>query len=236
MASSIRQVKPKIEQMKKVMVIVAGGSGSRMNSEVPKQFIELNGLPILMHTLNRFRDYDSNIELILVLPKDQTEYWKELCNTHQFTIDCKLATGGNTRFESVKNGLAMIEDDCLVGVHDGVRPFVSNETLDSCFFVAQLHGAAIPVTDSIESIRMLTEEGSKSVDRQRYKMVQTPQVFRFIKLRDCYNQPYENSFTDDASVYEKAGYKIYLAQGNRENIKITTPMDLLIGEALLSKK
>ncbi len=222
--------------MKKVMIIVAGGSGSRMQSDIPKQFIELNRLPILMHTLNRFHDYDSEMKLILVLPKKQIDYWNKLCLKHQFALDFDVAFGGNTRFESVKNGLAKIQDNCLVGIHDGVRPFVSDATLNSCFFVAQLHGSAIPVTDSIESIRKLTNEGSESVDRQEYKMVQTPQVFHFSKLKDCYDQPYQEDFTDDASVYEKAGFKVFLAQGNRENIKITTPMDLLIGEALMTEK
>ncbi len=222
--------------MKKVMIIVAGGSGSRMQSDIPKQFIELNGLPILMHTLNRFHDYDSEMKLILVLPKNQIDYWNELCLKHQFALDYDVAFGGSSRFESVKNGLAKVQDNCLVGIHDGVRPFVSDETLNSCFFVAQLHGSAIPVTDSVESIRKLTTEGSESVYRQEYKMVQTPQVFHFSKLKDCYDQPYQEDFTDDASVYEKAGFKVFLAQGNRENIKITTPMDLLIGEALMTEK
>jgi len=221
---------------RRVMVIVAGGSGSRMNSDIPKQFIVMCGKPVLMYTLERFRDFDRNMELILVLPKNQIEYWEELCIKYQFDIKCKVAHGGSTRFESVKNGLAIIDGECLVGVHDGVRPFVSNETLNNCFFVAQIHGSAIPVTDSIESIRLLTDVGSQSVDRQKYKMVQTPQVFHFSKLIESYSQPYEESFTDDASVYEKAGYKVSLAQGNRENIKITTPMDLIIGEALMSAK
>ncbi len=222
--------------MKKVIIVVAGGSGSRMQSEVPKQFIELNGLPILMHTLNRFFEYDPQIEVILVLPEGQVEYWNSLCSKHKFASNCIIAYGGSSRFESVKNGLEKIEGECLVGIHDGVRPFVSNDTLNSCFSIAQHYGSAVPVIDAIESIRKLSKDGSESVNRQDYKMVQTPQVFCFSKLKDCYHQPYREDFTDDASVYESAGFKVSLAQGNRENIKITTPMDILIGEALMSKK
>ncbi len=218
------------------MVVVAGGSGSRMQSDIPKQFIKLIGKPILMHTLERLMDFNHSMEIVLVLPQNQMDFWKQLCEEYNFTVQYTLASGGSTRFESVKNGLAKIKGNCLVGVHDGVRPFVSNSTLESCFSIAEKYESAVPVTDAIESIRKVSGDSSESVDRQFYKMVQTPQVFSFAKLLKAYEQPYSNQFTDDASVFESAGFKIYLSHGNLENIKVTTPMDLLIGEALMSRE
>ncbi len=220
--------------MKKAVVIVAGGSGSRMKSDLPKQFIELLGKPILMHTIRNFVNYDRQMKLILVLPQSQISFWKDLCIKHKFKENYELAEGGNTRFESVKNGLMKIKNECLVGIHDGVRPLVSHKTLDNCFLVASQKGNAVPVTDCIESIREIITESSQSVDRNKYKMVQTPQVFKYSAIHKAYEQPYLHTFTDDASVYESAGYKIALTNGNRENIKITTPMDLIIAEAIMN--
>lgn len=218
--------------MKKAVIIVAGGSGLRMNSEIPKQFIEWCGKPILMHTIERFYSYDNMIEIILVLPKDQFDLWNQLCLKYSFTIKLSLANGGNTRFESVKNGLNTITDECLVGIHDGVRPLVSYQTLNRCYILAEKNNCAVPVTDAIESIREIKANKNIAVDRENYKMVQTPQVFICSKLKKAYNQPYNKLFTDDASVFEHAGFNINLTQGNRENIKITTPVDLVIGAAL----
>ncbi len=220
--------------MRKVMIVVAGGSGNRMKSALPKQFINLKGKPILMHTIECLVKFDQSMDIILVLPENQIDFWKELCLDYDFNINCDIAIGGATRFESVKNGLSNIQHDCLVGVHDGVRPLVSNETLNNCFIKAEKYGSAIPVTDAIESIRVVDEEISHSVNREFYKMVQTPQVFSSHKLIKAYDQPFNESFTDDASVYEKAGFRIYLANGNRENIKVTTPMDLIVAEALMN--
>ncbi len=222
--------------MKKLMIVVAGGSGNRMKSLLPKQFINLKGKPILMHTIERLIAFDHSMEIVLVLPENQIDFWKQLCVEYNFQISCKIAKGGKTRFESVKNGLVKIQEECLVGVHDGVRPLVSDETLRDCFETAAETGSAVPVTDAIESIRVVDNDNSKSVDRKYYKMVQTPQVFASDKLVKAYEQLFNASFTDDASVYEKAGYKIHLAKGNRENIKVTTPMDLIIAEALMSSE
>ncbi len=221
--------------MNKVVVIVAGGSGSRMKSDLPKQFIEWCNKPILMHTIERFAKYDSDMKIILVLPKSQVQLWNELCTKHQFAIEYTLAFGGDNRFTSVKNGLQCITEECLVGIHDGVRPLVSNQTLENCFCTAEKFGSAIPVTDSIESIREISDTGSKAVARANYKMVQTPQVFIFSKLKQAYIQPHSDFFTDDASVFEHAGHNIVLTEGNQENIKITTPIDLIIGEALKNR-
>ena len=220
--------------MKKAVVIVAGGSGSRMKSNLPKQFIELSGKPILMHTIECFLKYDRDIDIILVLPKEQVNFWDELCKKHNFSISLTIVYGGETRFNSVKNGLEKVSDNCIVGIHDGVRPLVSLQTLQNCYATAEKYGSAIPVTDAIESIRQITESGSISVARDSYKMVQTPQVFNSTELKETYEQSYSSFFTDDASVFESAGNKVKLTQGNRENIKITTPMDLILGEAILN--
>ncbi len=221
--------------MNKSVIIVAGGSGSRMQSELPKQFIKWCGKPILMHTIQRFVEFDSQMQIVLVLPKDQMELWNMLCTEYNFTVGHSVACGGATRFESVKNGLEKISQECLVGVHDGVRPLVSAQTLKNCYNTAAKHGCAIPVTDVIESIREVGEFGSKAVARANYKMVQTPQVFFSSKLKATYEQPYRDFFTDDASVYEAAGNTITLTEGNLENIKITTPMDLVVGEVLMHR-
>ncbi len=219
--------------MRKVMIVVAGGSGSRMKSTLPKQFIKLKGKPILMHTIERLVEFDQTMDIVLVLPENQIDFWKELCLDYDFNINCEIAIGGANRFESVKSGLNKVHYECLVGVHDGVRPLVSDETLNNCFIRAEKYGSAVPVTDAIESIRVVDEDNSYSVEREYYKMVQTPQVFLYSKLIKAYDQSFNASFTDDASVYEKAGFEIHLAKGNRENIKVTTPMDLIIAEALM---
>ena len=220
--------------MDKVIIIVAGGSGSRMKSEIPKQFIKWCGKPILMHTIERFVNFDAQMKVVLVLPESQEDLWNELCLEYRFNIDYTLAYGGDTRFISVKNGLEKVTGECLIGVHDGVRPLVSNQTLSNCFNTAFKSHSAIPVIDAIESIREVSEFGSNSVNRDLYKMVQTPQVFLFSKLMKAYQQPYSDLFTDDASVFEKAGNTISLTQGNRENIKMTTPIDLIVGEAIMN--
>ncbi|GAF02935.1 2-C-methyl-D-erythritol 4-phosphate cytidylyltransferase [Saccharicrinis fermentans] len=218
--------------MKKSVIIVAGGSGSRMGSEQPKQFLKWCGKPILMHTIERFVSYDRHMRIVLVLPANQVGVWERLCEQYDFTIPLEVALGGNTRFDSVKSGLEVLTEECLVGVHDGVRPLVSLETLENCYVTAAKCGCAIPVTDSFESIREMNESGSRSVNRAQYKMVQTPQVFVMSVLKEAYELPFQDSFTDDASVYESAGNEVILTAGNRENIKMTTPVDLLVGEAL----
>ncbi|MCD7971761.1 MAG: 2-C-methyl-D-erythritol 4-phosphate cytidylyltransferase [Candidatus Azobacteroides sp.] len=222
--------------MKKYILLVAGGKGVRMGNEVPKQFLPLGGKPVLMHTLERFHKYDTEATLILILPGEQQEYWKSLCVQHSFAIPHVIATGGEARFHSVKNGLDTIPADetGLVAVHDGVRPFVATEVIRNCFEKAILYKAVIPVIGVNETVRYVTGEDNRTVNRDHYKLVQTPQVFDLQLIKRAYQQEYCSDFTDDASVVEKLGEKIYLVAGNRENIKITTPFDLLAGETILS--
>ena len=219
--------------MKKYVIIVAGGKGLRMGSDLPKQFLPVGGKPVLMHTLEVFRKYDAAIQLILVLPREQQNFWKQLCREHDFVVEHRVADGGETRFHSVKNGLALVQVPGLVGVHDGVRPFVSVEVIRRCYDLAEQHKAVIPVVDVVETLRHLTEVGSETVSRNDYKLVQTPQVFDVELLKQAYEQEFTPFFTDDASVVEAMGVPVHLAAGNRENIKITTPFDLKVGSALL---
>ena len=221
--------------MKKFAVIVAGGSGSRMGSEIPKQFLELLGKPVLMHTIEVFRRFDPHSEIIVVLPEHQIDFWKELCKNHSFNSEHQVVCGGETRFHSVSNGLAKINESGIVFIHDGVRPLVSNETLKRCSEMAELRGNAIPVLAVNESLRKVEGESNISVDRSQYVSVQTPQTFRSEQILKAFQQEYDPLFTDDASVAEKAGFEIHLVEGNRENIKITTPVDLIVAEAILSK-
>ena len=218
--------------MKKHIVIVAGGKGLRMGGDIPKQFLPVCGKPVLMRTLEAFHTFDAAIHIVLVLPVSQQAYWKELCREYQFELSHEIADGGETRFHSVKNGLALVEGDGLVGVHDGVRPFVSQEVIARCYEEAARCKAVIPVIDVVETVRHLTEEGSETVPRDRYKLVQTPQVFDVALLRRAYQQEYTDLFTDDASVVEALGEKVCLVMGNRENVKLTTPFDLKLAEML----
>jgi 2-C-methyl-D-erythritol 4-phosphate cytidylyltransferase len=219
--------------MKKYAIIVAGGKGLRMNAELPKQFIPINGKPLLMLTLEAFFHYDNEIKVILVLPVPQQEYWHTICQQYGFTLLHQIANGGETRFHSVKNGLTLIPDaeESLIAIHDGVRPFVSQKTISEAFKCAEKYGSAVPTIDPVDSVRKLTDTGSIALDRTTLKMVQTPQVFKNSILKEAYLQEYTPSFTDDASVVEKCGHSIMLTEGNRENIKITTPFDLCIAEA-----
>ena len=218
--------------MKKHIIIVAGGKGLRMGGDIPKQFLPVCGKPVLMRTLEAFHVYDASIHLILVLPVSQQVYWKQLCEEYQFNLAHEIADGGETRFHSVKNGLALIKEDGLVGVHDGVRPFVSQEVIARCYDEALSLKAVIPVVGVVETVRHLTDEGSETVPRDQYKLVQTPQVFDVALLRRAYEQTYTDMFTDDASVVEALGENVYLVEGNRENIKLTTPFDLKLAELL----
>ena len=218
--------------MKKHIIIVAGGKGLRMGGDIPKQFLPVCGKPVLMRTLEAFHVYDASIHLILVLPVSQQAYWKQLCEEYQFNLAHEIADGGETRFHSVKNGLALVKEDGVVGVHDGVRPFVSQEVIARCYDEALSLKAVIPVIGVVETVRHLTEGGSETVPRDQYKLVQTPQVFDVALLRRAYEQTYTDIFTDDASVVEALGEKVYLVEGNRENIKLTTPFDLKLAELL----
>ena len=273
-------------------IIVAGGKGLRMGTDLPKQFLPIGGRPVLMHTLQAFERAFPGIHLILVLPADQQDFWRDLCAKHTFTLPHTIATGGETRFHSVLNGLKAIAatvpsafpkeqrsfdatvpsassafpkeqrsfdatvpsafpegnpPSSLVAIHDGVRPFVSADVIRRCFDTARTTGTAVPVVPVVETIRELSpdfndagdstipETTSVTRDRSRYRLVQTPQTFQLSLLLQAYQQPYRSTFTDDASVVEALGHPITLVDGNRENIKITTPFDLTVAEALLSQ-
>ena len=218
------------------VIIVAGGKGLRMGGEVPKQFLPVGGVPVLMRTMRRFREALPALSIILVLPRAQQDYWRDLCGQYRFEVPYQLADGGETRFHSVQNGLALVPDDAegVVGVHDGVRPFVSIEVIRSCYEAARRQKAVIPVTPVIETLRLVENDQKKShtVPRTDYRLVQTPQTFDIQLLKAANRQPYTEMFTDDASVVESYGQSIALVDGNRENIKITTPFDLIIAEQL----
>ena len=218
--------------MQLYVVIVAGGSGKRMGAEMPKQLLDLIGKPVLMHTIERFKSYNEAIEIITVLPENQLRYWYELQKKHSFTVPQTLVKGGSTRFYSVRNGLKFVNVPGLVAIHDGVRPFVSIDTIKRCFETAEKLGNAIPVISPSDSLRMLTDQGSVPVDRRQMRLIQTPQVFSSSLIKEAYKQSYRPEFTDDATVLEINGGKINLVEGNRENIKITNPEDLLISKAL----
>lgn len=222
-----------MEGMKKYALIVAGGKGLRMGSELPKQFLPIGGKPVLMRTLEVFHTCNREIRLIVVLPHSQQEFWRTLCREHRFTVPHVVVDGGETRFHSVKNGLALVEAPALVGVHDGVRPFVSREVIDRCYELAAEKRAVIPVIGVVETVRRMEGEESVTVSRDDYRLVQTPQVFDAELLKAAYGQPYTPHFTDDASVVEAWGASVTLTPGNRENIKITTPFDLKIAAALI---
>jgi 2-C-methyl-D-erythritol 4-phosphate cytidylyltransferase len=216
-------------------IIVAGGKGTRMGASIPKQFLPVNGLPVLMQTIKRFKECGDGLEIIIVLPKEQHEYWYELCKKHRFTSTYTVAEGGETRFHSVKNGLAMIPDDAegIVGVHDGVRPFPSVEVIRNCYETARTAKAVVPVIPVVETLIHIDGQGnSETVPRDSYRLVQTPQAFDIQLLKRAYKQPYQDSFTDDASVVDSIGQEITLIDGNRENIKITTPFDLRMARIL----
>ena len=217
------------------VIIVAGGKGLRMGSDIPKQFLPIGGKPVLMRTLERFRAYSADLQIILVLPEAQQDYWRQLCEEYHFDVEYQLANGGQTRFHSVQNGLALVPDDAegVVGVHDGVRPFPSIEVIKNCYETARTAKAVIPVIPVVETVRHLEKEGSVTVPRDEYKLVQTPQTFDIQLLKAANRQPYNDGFTDDASVVESHGHEITLVEGNRENIKITTPYDLKIAEVLV---
>lgn len=218
------------------VVIVAGGKGLRMGGDVPKQFLLLGGKPVLMRTIERFHAFDAQLQIILVLPPNQQGYWHELCLAHHFKLPYLLADGGATRFESVRNGLALIPNDAqgVVAVHDGVRPMVSVKVIERCFAMACKAQAVIPVTPVVETLRQIMPDGaSQTVNRDAYRLVQTPQTFDLQLLKQAYQQPYSTAFTDDASVVEALGMQITMVEGNKENIKITTPFDLDVCERLL---
>lgn len=215
------------------VIIVAGGKGLRMGGDVPKQFLLLGNQPVLMHTLQRFADDCKDLQIILVLPQEQIEYWSDLGEKYHFGVEHWIVAGGETRFHSVQNGLAQIPDDAegVVAVHDGVRPLVSREVIEKCFEEARRKKAVVPVVPVVESLRHVSDG---AVPRADYRLVQTPQTFDIQLLKQAYRQPFSKDFTDDASVVEAFGHPITMVEGNRENIKLTTPFDLKIAEAIIN--
>jgi len=217
----------------KYAIIVAGGSGKRMGSNTPKQFIEIAKAPILMHSINKFTKADKTIKIILVLPENQHNYWNKLIIKYNFKTKHTLVNGGEERFHSVLNGLKHIRKDSFVAIHDGVRPLVSTNTINNCFKAVINNKAVIPVIPVIESIRKKEGNTNFAVNRDNYVTVQTPQVFDSNIILNAYEQAFNSTFTDDASVVEQLGHKIHLIEGNIENIKITQPIDLKIAELFL---
>lgn len=217
------------------VIIVAGGKGLRMGYELPKQFISIKGIPVLMRTIKAFYSFDDSINIIVVLAPSYRDYWADLCKQYNFSIPHQITEGGETRFHSVKNGLDLV-DNGLVAVHDAARPFVSTNLIKKTFEAAQQYFAAIPVTEVTDSIRLITDNSSsKIVDRSIYRLVQTPQVFDVDLLKKAYSTQFKNEFTDDASVVEYAGQQIHLVEGERTNIKITTPLDLDLAQVIADK-
>ncbi|MBM6993029.1 MAG: 2-C-methyl-D-erythritol 4-phosphate cytidylyltransferase [Prevotella sp.] len=219
------------------VIIVAGGKGLRMGGDLPKQFLPIGGRPVLMRTIERFHEYDPTLGIILVLPKDQQDYWRQICEQYGFALPHVIADGGATRFESSKNGLAAIPADAegVVAIHDGVRPFVSTEVIGRCFDAARDDFAAIPVMPVTETLRYVDRGQGNNVMRDHFRTVQTPQVFDIALARQAFDQPDRETFTDDASVIESLGCQVTMVEGNRENIKLTTPFDLKIAEVLMGQ-
>jgi 2-C-methyl-D-erythritol 4-phosphate cytidylyltransferase len=215
-------------------IIVAGGSGNRMNSEIPKQFLLLNGLPILMHTITSFYQNETKPHIILVLAKADEERWQNLIKQHQFDIPHQIVMGGKERFHSVQNGLNNISNKkAIIAIHDAVRPLVTQKTITNCYLNALKNGNAIAAIPSKDSVRSLINQKSTALNRSEIYLVQTPQTFTYQQLNTAYNQKFESFFTDDASVVEKAGFNINLESGDEFNFKITFKEDLILAQALL---
>jgi 2-C-methyl-D-erythritol 4-phosphate cytidylyltransferase len=219
--------------LKEYAIIVAGGKGTRINSKLPKQFIALNGKPILLHTLEAFFNYSDKITIVLVLPEHEFGIWESIREEFNITRPLILQKGGETRFQSVKSGLDEIDGEGLVAIHDGVRPLVSSDLIGASFRLAAVHGSAVASVRLKESIRETDQDTTKAVDRSRYRLIQTPQTFNLQLIKKAYQLKEDISLTDDASVAERAGHKISLFEGSYENIKVTTAEDLVVAEALL---
>ena len=216
------------------VVIVAGGSGKRMGAALPKQFMMLGNLPILGRTINSIREALPASQIVVVLPEEHIELWKNIAARFEIAKH-SIAAGGKERFHSVKNGLEALSDEVgIVGIHDAVRPLASKKLVIKLFLEAENNTAVIPVVAPIDSYRIVEGDDSRIIDRSALRMVQTPQVFQAEALRKAYEQPFSTTFTDDASVMEAAGHKVTLVEGERENIKITTPSDMLIAEAIIN--
>ena len=223
--------------MKKSVVIVAGGKGIRFGGELPKQFMPMNNKPVLMHTINAFYNCNNSFEIVVVIPENHFPLWADLCKRYNFTTPHKLVKGGSTRWESVKNGLNSVDENSIIGIHDGVRPLISSALINSLYTSADSYGAVIPAIKVTDSLRVLDTNSDKStaVNRELYRAVQTPQVFKGNIIKAAYNMPFEEVFTDDASVVERYGVEIKIVEGEDSNIKITSAKDLIIAELLNSR-
>lgn len=219
--------------MQRSTIIVAGGSGKRLGGPVPKQFQTVKGRPLLMWTIEAFHRYDPLMPLIVVLPQEHFDIWKALCMGHRFFIHHHVVAGGEQRWHSVKAGLSKVEGDGLVAVHDGVRPLVSTDLIGRCFDAADRQAAAIPVVPVVPSIRETTAVGSRALDRSKLLAVQTPQCFHTDLLRKAFEQPFDSTFTDEASLVERMGVKVALVEGEENNIKVTNAMDMRVVEVLM---
>lgn len=226
-------LQPSANTEKRFAIIVAGGSGSRMQSAVPKQFLLLHGLPVLMHTMQAFYNSHPKPQIILALPQSYHEYWIQLCTNHKFALPYQLVGGGHTRFHSVRNALALVPNDALVAVHDAVRPLISPTIIEDAYLQANEHGAVVVAVKSRDSIRQSRNGETKSLLRDEVYLVQTPQTFKASLLKEAYEHPYQESFTDDASVAEQAGHAIHIVEGSYQNFKITFPEDIVIAELLM---
>jgi len=222
--------------MNKTAIIVAGGIGTRMESDIPKQFMLLAGCPLIMHCINAFYVYDKGIQLIIVLPENEFQSWKKLCTQYNFNLKHKLVAGGKTRFDSVKNGLSQADSSGLVAIHDGARPLIKQDLIKRSFESAEKHGNSVPVVTPTDSMRIIEQDTNRSVNRNNFKIVQTPQVFYSETIKKAFRQEYSENFTDEANVAESFGEIIRLIEGDPENIKITRPSDISYAEILLAGK
>jgi 2-C-methyl-D-erythritol 4-phosphate cytidylyltransferase len=222
--------------MKEYALIVAGGKGTRIKSSLPKQFIEIKGKPILLHTLEAFYRYSENVSIVLVLPEDDFGLWEAICKKFNFNKPLLLQKGGETRFQSVRNGLDQMTGEGLVAIHDGVRPLVSEDIIGASFRLAAIHQCAVAAVRLKESIRMTDQDNTKAMDRSRFRMIQTPQTFNLQLIKKAYQIKEDLSLTDDASIAERAGHLISLFEGSYENIKVTTAEDLVIAESLIKNR
>jgi 2-C-methyl-D-erythritol 4-phosphate cytidylyltransferase len=221
---------------KQAVIFVAGGTGTRMGSPLPKQFLTLNNTPILIHTLRNFFSFNRNFEMVVVMHHDYISFWKDLCLQFEDVPEHTVVAGGEERFHSVKNGIEAVSSDIQhIAIHDAVRPLVSHETLTRCFNALNEHNAVVPAIPINDSIREVHGVLNKSVDRSLYRRIQTPQCFESRMLKEAYSKPFSPLFTDDASVVEANDHSVFLVEGNLENIKITSPIDLIVGESLTAK-
>jgi 2-C-methyl-D-erythritol 4-phosphate cytidylyltransferase len=221
--------------MKKYAIIVAGGTGSRMKGEIPKQFLLLNGKPVIWYSIEAFYNYDSELQLILAIHPNFVDFWKQLCLEHKISIPFKILNGGETRFHSVKNALDCIDADGFVAIHDAARPVIDTSFITQLFAEAEKHGSAIPGIALNDTIRILEGNNSRQLNRTLLRAVQTPQVFNVLELKQAYLQAFDPLFTDDASVMQSAGFPLYLTDGRAENIKITHPMDIALAEVMMKQ-